>query len=417
MSRLDGYATTSSILRALLCALASAFFVLSCDGGTKANTTGETHFLGACPDGTCNDGLECLGGVCTMACTHDDDCNALGTGLLCETGRCNQPATAATASDAGTVSADDVDAADGAPPSSCAPGCRLVVGHPVDGLRHCVDLTPQGIEVGCDCSNGVSYGDNCVRRTSDATLWLYAADNFNPLAGFVACSDQERVVAVFSCDFASCPAGTTSYCSRAGTCAGRPCVGPFFDENGCTVPACSSDGDCPTDQRCAPIRSSDCADDSYCELGSDGSCNCDFHDLVCRSISLCTPVSSVGPRGIWQELDVVVGAGPCPAGQPCTSTWKVTPDWAVAANKNGVASNTALPFSVQSMVTNAVNGPDLRVGLRDGFNCDPPPTDVSVTFRLVLDTMTLERDVTGCATSGPDNNVVKQVFNLVTATY
>jgi len=59
------------------------------------------------------------------------------------------------------------------------------------------------------------------------------------------------------------------------------------------------------------------------------------------------------------------------------------------------------------------DGPELRAALRDGIACDPPVSDVFITFRLKFGTETLERLATGCATTGPSGNVFQRLFQLL----
>jgi len=58
-----------------------------------------------------------------------------------------------------------------------------------------------------------------------------------------------------------------------------------------------------------------------------------------------------------------------------------------------------------------IDGPEFRRDLRDGLQCDQPPTDISWQVKLELPTETLQRDATGCLTTGPDGNIARQVFD------
>ncbi len=57
----------------------------ACRGGEAGPTVGsETHFLSRCVDGdSCGDGLECLCGVCTSACSDASDCRGLAATAAC----------------------------------------------------------------------------------------------------------------------------------------------------------------------------------------------------------------------------------------------------------------------------------------------------------------------------------------------
>lgn len=401
MNRAD-HGSNVSLTRRFVGAALAALFAFACNGQVTPNSTGETHFLGACPsaDGACASGLACLGGICSTACGVDVDCTAQGAGLVCESGRCNAPADKR---DAGTT-------LEGGGGDACRTGCRQVLANPVDAARHCIDLATKA-SVGCDCSIEGSYTTSCSRRASDGTLWFYTADQLERADGFVECSTAERGTPTSSCDFASCPNGTTSFCSRADTCATRPCGGLEYDDMGCARAMCTTDGDCATDQRCTALS---CADSSFCAYDSTGTCACGG-PTICRSARECGPIAIAGPRGVWQEIDVLEGAGPCPDGQPCTWTWKASANGALAINKNGVASTAQLSQDDLSRLNQLIDGTEVRVGMRDGFKCDLPPTDVGYSLHLVLDTQSFDQDVTGCATTGPDNNTVKQITTMLTA--
>jgi polyhydroxybutyrate depolymerase len=60
--------------------LGAFLLACACNGGSQ--TSSETHFLVACGDG-CADGLACLCGVCTRACSSSDECSALASGAEC----------------------------------------------------------------------------------------------------------------------------------------------------------------------------------------------------------------------------------------------------------------------------------------------------------------------------------------------
>jgi hypothetical protein len=187
------------------------------------------------------------------------------------------------------------------------------------------------------------------------------------------------------------------------------CGGLEFDDNACRRATCVDDGECPADQRCVAIQ---CASTGSCISAQSGDCSCSG-PTICLMANACNPVGTVGPRGAWQRVEVLQGAGPCPEGQPCTWTWSVTPDGAVAANKNGTPSTAKLSEADLADLVAMIQGPELRPGLRDGFHCDLPPTDTSLSLRLVLEGTTLEHDVTGCL-SGPEGNVAQRLFQLVT---
>jgi hypothetical protein len=211
-------------------------------------------------------------------------------------------------------------------------------------------------------------------------------------------------------DFEVCGThGPPSTCNLADTCKSLGCGGLEFDENACRRADCAMDGDCPADQRCVALE---CGSALSCAYSDQGMCNCSGL-TICLAGHACNPVGTVGPRGTWQQIEILQGAGPCPAGQPCTWTWTVAPDGTVSANKNGTASEAQLSDVDLGELRKMIEGPELRPGLRDGFTCDAPPTDTSLSIRLVMDTATLEHEATGCMV-GPDGNVAQRVFQLVT---
>lgn len=56
--------------------------VAACSDTTRGMVETETHFLESC-ESSCEDGLSCICGVCTKACTDDDACEALASGARC----------------------------------------------------------------------------------------------------------------------------------------------------------------------------------------------------------------------------------------------------------------------------------------------------------------------------------------------
>lgn len=73
-----------------------AFLALSCGRSSSPIIESETHFLSDCLT-TCDDGLECLCGVCTRACEPgEDSCDGLASGATCveSTVVCGRPGPA-----------------------------------------------------------------------------------------------------------------------------------------------------------------------------------------------------------------------------------------------------------------------------------------------------------------------------------
>ena len=70
------------------CALAA------CGGVAGVSSNSETHFLGFCSEGDCDDGLSCICGVCTVTCDPAASCVALNPNAIC-----TQPSPAACGDD------------------------------------------------------------------------------------------------------------------------------------------------------------------------------------------------------------------------------------------------------------------------------------------------------------------------------
>lgn len=54
----------------------------SCGGSATTTEGSESHFLDACMPGSCGDGLSCICGVCTRACSGSE-CSTLSAGAEC----------------------------------------------------------------------------------------------------------------------------------------------------------------------------------------------------------------------------------------------------------------------------------------------------------------------------------------------
>jgi polyhydroxybutyrate depolymerase len=114
----------SAITTAVQLALSAALLLGACQDPSPSPRVGsETNFLGRCEAG-CGTGLSCVCGVCTHACSVDDDCSALAVGVQCvaESSRPSADTCAATPSAARCDLRCEVDA-------DCAPldaafGCR-----------------------------------------------------------------------------------------------------------------------------------------------------------------------------------------------------------------------------------------------------------------------------------------------------
>ena len=63
-------------LRGVAPLLVGLWLIFSCSTPEASEEGSETHFLKGC-DATCGDGMQCICGVCTKACTRQTDCNDL----------------------------------------------------------------------------------------------------------------------------------------------------------------------------------------------------------------------------------------------------------------------------------------------------------------------------------------------------
>lgn len=299
-------------------------------------------------------------------------------------------------------------AGDGGPPVTCPADCYAVRGSPV---TNCVVSTNGAApEVACDCGGRGTPPNQCHRRKSDGTAWLFGINEFaNPAEWEPCTADQERA-STFSCDFLECPIPPVSSCGYSTLCDVADCGGFQLDENGCQRTTCESDSDCATTERCVTVP---CPENRTCDLlATSGFCECTILE-ICGFPNRCHSTVDAGPRGEWQRFEVIQSAGPCAPDETCRWEWRVTPDGGVSFDKNGTPGTATLSAQDLDILQNTIAGPELRVALRDGIRCDGPPTDVGVTLRLVLSTQTLEREATGCTISGPAGNVLQRMFQLV----
>ena len=98
------------------CALAA------CGGAAGVSSNSETHFLGFCNDGDCDDGLSCICGVCTVLCDPAASCGALDPDAIC-----TEPSSAACGDDT-EPSVCDVDCDDDGECASLGAGYRCQAG-------------------------------------------------------------------------------------------------------------------------------------------------------------------------------------------------------------------------------------------------------------------------------------------------
>ncbi|WP_437621020.1 hypothetical protein [Sorangium sp. So ce1151] len=71
-----------NISRSISTSVAGAVLLVSACRNIGPQTGSETNFLTSC-DASCGDGLACICGVCTQACSVADECAALASGAEC----------------------------------------------------------------------------------------------------------------------------------------------------------------------------------------------------------------------------------------------------------------------------------------------------------------------------------------------
>jgi hypothetical protein len=117
-------------------------------------------------------------------------------------------------------------------------------------------------------------------------------------------------------------------------------------------------------------------------------------------------------RTLWQKLTVANGFGPCPQ-KSCMSSWAVSPEGHIAKTREGDAGVVQMTPSDWIELDSIVSSRAFLDGMTNGFVCDQPPTDVSVSLRLDRDGASQTQAVTGCVFSGPSGNLPRRVNELV----
>ena len=84
--------------------------------------------------------------------------------------------------------------------------------------------------------------------------------------------------------------------------------------------------------------------------------------------------------------------------------------------KSGVTSNGQLNAADLSTLHATLDTPGFLAKMKDGFTCDPPPTDIGYAFSYALSGVKYDQDVTGCQISGGlDNALVHGLTKLLMA--
>ncbi len=299
---------------------------------------------------------------------------------------------------------------------SCPPGCRLITAYPItDCVDYSTDLPEAERNVACDCGIGdpIAVTPQCHLRLSDNSAWLFGASMLANPDAWGECAEEQMLAVLTSCEFQDCERPPMSTCSRSDMCEVRDCGGLQIDDQGCMRASCESDGDCKDDERCIAI---DCLDDSWCESDPNGRCQCFTTIDACVRGGVCNPVQTVGPRGEWERLEIIEGPVVfCPPEENCEERRTITPDGRIEFDKYGETGSTTVSEAHLAILERAIDGPELRVALRDGIECDEPLDGYGVRLYLELDSQTLERTIHDCAIAGPEGNIFWSLYQIVTS--
>jgi hypothetical protein len=409
-------------------ALAAIAALGSCSGEVGVVGTGESHFLRGC-DASCAQGYACVCGVCSQLCSKTTECAGFSDAARCvsaETGSCAEQPTKMCDVQCGSrtdcaplgndfdcvegacrAAAEANQAADGGKEQAsnrCETGCVEITGYPEDGSNSCTDLRAAE-SLGCAC-HGDSPDATCMHRHTDDTYWLVVGGVPSPSSDWSDCALEQRGPPFsHSCDFADCGVAPASFCSTQETCSSVGCGTGELDEQGCVNPRCTTDADCAETERCvtAPINT-----ELGCAPKVAGGCECGAFKEPTYD-QFCNPVSAVGPRGAWQTLTTVAGIGSCTATDTC-ATRTLTPDGKVVGSDG---SSFALDDLALQRVVRIVDGPDFRVEMAEGFECDGPPPGAMAWIRFEMAGDELEQAVTGCIATGPAGNDAETIFDLL----
>jgi hypothetical protein len=203
--------------------LVMSFALAACaDTNTKVEVETETHFLQSC-ERSCQDGLSCICGVCTEPCTSDSaceglassascaaipsacghlgnlcdvicsdaaDCDALGAGYACDSGRCRAEGDAGTSGSGGGGG----DGAAGSGGASGGSGGQSGIG-PADGGP--VDA---GLDSGPDAGGDASADGDCD-AVGDTCCDPFPGDGPNYCTGaMIECGPVNQCESICACN-------------------------------------------------------------------------------------------------------------------------------------------------------------------------------------------------------------------------
>jgi hypothetical protein len=166
-----------------------------------------------------------------------------------------------------------------------------------------------------------------------------------------------------------------------------------------------------------------CAPPPLCSTGCTepcGCCPCAEGEIATRGGTSyrCTggcfaEVDADASSSAWLRFQVNEAAGPCPTLDGCKWQWIVTPEGAVATEKEGVTGQASMSAGDLSALDSILKSSAFMTGMQVGFTCDLPPTDIFYSIRLELTQVTYEQTVTGCVLSGPAGNPAQKAVKLV----
>lgn len=312
----------------------------------------RTNWLGSCvADSECNAGLSCECGVCTQSCSSSSQCQELGSAAVCsEHPSC--PSTQSLCLDSATASARDASS-----------------GQDID-----TDDRDEPI-----ATDATTTSDTVEPDESDDTL------QSDDIRDGEATGDPENDDD--SEDTGATEPGTESDVAAIGD-AGRTNTDASSD----TTTQIDDAGMCvPTGQECFHAEAGVTTLDRPC---------CD--DLLCAGLptpagiasSVCVEPSPPEPE--WSSFLVSKGGGPCPEPAGCFIRHRFSPDGTVDIEEPEGTTEAILSVEDQNTLLELLASDELLAGMRDGFTCPTPPSDVGISFVLTFPEAEYTQSVTGC---------------------
>lgn len=216
-------------------------------------------------------------------------------------------------------------------------------------------------------------------------------------------NNQGPLACASGCGTSKC--ATPGDCTLAAACDRIDCDTPFIDAEGCERPACTSDDDCPGDERCV----SGFGSGIFSCKQSGNRCECQQGKGL-YPLRVCSPITLAGARGNWTKLvveEIVIGV-------PTVHTF--LPDGSVAITRpddqGGTTSETKqLSSEDLAALQQDIDGPLLRSELAKPHDCEvTKATDLTLT--LELDTTTLAQGVAGCTIGSSPVPIFRAVYDL-----